>query len=165
MHHKVSPKAVFLIVALMFMPRFNDSSSSNRVIAKDIQTACGFPITCSSKTILTQGRPISTNSGKGAAKKGLRQEEHTIVYTTAEAPPRLPSETHLHKEPIKVDPVDSSEKLDTLSRLNLGKPYPVEHNVKVCEVGEIKGRHKRTLLQYHRSEMSKNLNRRERYTE
>ncbi|MCJ1265487.1 hypothetical protein MMC22_005367 [Lobaria immixta] len=99
--------------------------------------------------------PISTNKGQGAAKKGLRQEEHTIVYTSPEAPLKLASETRLHKTPIKIDLVNPSEKLDPCSRLNLGKFYPVEHNVRVCEVGEITGPHKRLLLHYSNSEVTK----------
>ncbi|MCJ1465144.1 hypothetical protein MMC07_003760 [Pseudocyphellaria aurata] len=106
-------------------------------------------------------KPISTNGGKGAAKKGLRQGEHTIVYTTAEAPQRLPSETQLGKIPIKVDLVNPSEKLDPLSRLNLGKPYPVEHNVKVCKVGKVSETHMRALMHYYHLETQ---NRSEWYT-
>lgn len=79
------------------------------------------------------------------------------MYTSAEAPSKLSNETHLHKTPIKVDLVNPSEKLDTLSRLNLGKSYPVEHNVKVCEVGEITGRHKRILLNYYYTEMQRKI--------
>lgn len=105
--------------------------------------------------LLKQHRPISTNSGQGAAKKGLRQEQHTIVYTSAEVPQRLPSETRLLKKPIKIDLVNPSEKLDPLSRLNLGKHYVVEHNVKVCEVGEIRGHNKRLLRELYRTEMGR----------
>lgn len=155
MHQKANLKAVCLIAALTLMPRFNDSWSSNRITSKDIHTACVYPKTDSSKTKLKHDRPISTNGGKGAAKKGLRQEEHTIVYTSTEVPRKLPSETHLHKQPIKIDIVNPSEKLDPLSRLNLGKLYPVEHNVRVCEVGQVRGEHKRILLHYYRTEMQK----------
>lgn len=153
--HKVNLKEVCSIVAPMSMPRSNDLWSSNRTTAEDIHIACMYPTTWLSKTILKLARPISTNSGRGAAKKGLRQEEHTIVYTSAEAPSKLLNETHMHKNPIKIDLINPSEKLDPLSRINLGKCYPIEHNVPVCEVGEITGSHKRVLLQYYNTEMER----------
>lgn len=79
------------------------------------------------------------------------------MYTSAEVPSKLSSETHLHKIPIKIDLANPSEKLDAVSRINLGKAFPVEHNVKVCEVGEITGHHLRILLQYYYSEAARRL--------
>lgn len=105
--------------------------------------------------MLKDDRPISTNDGKGAAKKGLLQEQHTMVYTSPEPPQKLLTETRLNKTAIKVDLVDQSEKLDPSSRVNLAKTYPVEHNIKVCEIGKITGNHLRILLQYHQSEMQR----------
>ena len=41
------------------------------------------------------------------------------------------------KEPLEVEPAKSDQKLDPMSRLNFGKVYTVEHNVKVLPVGRI----------------------------
>lgn len=116
----------------------------NLVLAKVYQT-------------LNPKRPISTNGGRGAAKRGLRQEEHTIIHTSESPPQRLPEEIYLNKRSIRVMPVNPTEKLDPISRVNLGKSYPVEHNVKVCLVGQIIGLDLRTLLEYHRNEVSRDF--------
>ena len=91
---------------------------------------------------------ISTHGGRGAARKGLVQSQHAIVYTGWVAPQKLLSETGLHKEPLQIIPVDLSEELHPLSRLNLAKTYPVEHNVKVKEIGKIAERHLEKLIDY-----------------
>ena len=49
-------------------------------------------------------------------------------------------------------PVDSSQNLDPLSRIHYAKPYPVEHNVKVREVGLVLPRDRRKLLGYYQLE-------------
>lgn len=41
------------------------------------------------------------------------------------------------KRPIAVYPSTPREKLDQMSRLNFGKIYTVEHNVKVRDVGKV----------------------------
>lgn len=43
----------------------------------------------------------------------------------------------MNKVPLKVDLFSPSEKLDEKSRINLGKPYPIEWNVKVKEIGQL----------------------------
>lgn len=43
----------------------------------------------------------------------------------------------MNKDPLKVQVVDESEKLDCLSRVNLAKTYPMNHNVKVKMVGVV----------------------------
>jgi len=43
----------------------------------------------------------------------------------------------MNKDPLKVQVVDESEKLDRLSRVNLAKTYVIEHKVKVKEVGVV----------------------------
>ncbi|MCJ1480724.1 hypothetical protein MMC06_000879 [Schaereria dolodes] len=91
---------------------------------------------------------ISTHDGKATTKKSLDQKEHTIIYTGDYAPSRLPEERKLNKEAIKIVPVNPSMKLDPLSRVNLVKVYPVEHNLKVKEVGRVSGPHLKKLLAY-----------------
>lgn len=124
----------------------------------------GIPIACNStenqlpaRFKLTSFRQISTNGGKGAAKTGLKQGEHTIAYTSTVAPPPLSEEKYLTKEPIRINPVSQAEKLDATSRINLGKVYPVEHNVKICEVGMVDSADIRKLTAYYKTGLRKDL--------
>ena len=91
---------------------------------------------------------ISTYGGRATTKKGLNQSEHTIVYTGEQAPTRLPGETKLVLHPVNVIPVNQEMRLDPLSRLNCGKTYPVEHNVKVKEIGMVNPVHLKRLIRY-----------------
>ena len=106
---------------------------------------------------LTEVRQISTNGGKGATKIGLRQGDHAIAYTSAVPPPLLPEERYLNKDPIRINPVNQTEKLDALSRINLGKVYPVEHNVKVCNVGMVDSADIRKLTRYYKTGLRNDL--------
>ena len=54
----------------------------------------------------------------------------------------------MNKDPIRIIPVDQSEKLDPLSRVNLAKRYPMEHNIKVKEVGMVDQAHLKKLKGY-----------------
>ena len=54
----------------------------------------------------------------------------------------------MNKDPIRIIPVNSSEKLDPLSRVHLGKTYPMEHNIKVEEVGTVDPTHWKRLSAY-----------------
>ena len=80
-------------------------------------------------------------------KKGLNAKKHTIVYTGDNAPDKLPGEK-INKQPIKVQGVNSTRKLDERSRVNLAKTYPVEHNVKVMEIGNVVGSSLKILTAY-----------------
>lgn len=84
--------------------------------------------------------PISTYGGRGTSKSGLSREairNHAIIHMSDTQPARLASETFMVKRPITVDPGSPDQKLDQMSRLNFGKIYTVEHNVKVMNVGKL----------------------------
>ena len=70
------------------------------------------------------------------------------MYTGNEVPSKLKGETKLRKDAINIVPVKPQEKLDALSRVNLAKTYPVEHNVKVKEVGKVNQAHLKKLIGY-----------------
>ena len=89
------------------------------------------------KDYYSQCLQISTHGGRGATGKGLNQREHAIVYTGDNPPKKLEGESKLQKDAIQVIPVTPSEKLDPLSRLDLHRVYPVEHNLKVKEIGKV----------------------------
>lgn len=88
-------------------------------------------------------RPILTYGGQGVAKKDVKKSDHGIVYvgrappspTQAERPrrgedPMLPNAVH-------IDPDSPQEKLSEMSRINYGKVYTIEHNVKVRGLGKV----------------------------
>jgi hypothetical protein len=99
---------------------------------------------------------ISTYSGRGTVKGGLDQNAHAIIYTGEKPPKKLPEEKRLTKDPIQVVPVGGHE-LEPLSRVNLAKVYPVEHNFKVLEVGRVIGGHLKRLLAYWQIETEKDF--------
>jgi hypothetical protein len=86
-------------------------------------------------------RPINTYNGKGVTKHGLSDDNrraHSIVYMTDTRPSCLPGEkAFLVKKDIAVQKASDDQKLDPMSRLNFGKIYTVEHNVKVMSVGRV----------------------------
>ncbi len=52
------------------------------------------------------------------------------------------------KDPIRVVPVSPDEKLDPLSRINLGKALVVQHNWKIREIGNVHEKSLPELLRY-----------------
>jgi hypothetical protein len=52
------------------------------------------------------------------------------------------------KEPIEIEPLDSSIRIRRESRIRFGKTYPIEKNVKVKDIGRVHPSHKSKLLQY-----------------
>lgn len=83
---------------------------------------------------------IGTYGGKGLAKEGLTQtevNEHAILYDNTHKPAAyLPGEPQSNKRPIAVKLADG-QKLDTASRIHLGKPFNINYNLKVMDVGRI----------------------------
>lgn len=63
---------------------------------------------------------------------------------------KLPGEQGMNKNPLRVIPVRADEKLDPLSRVNLGKTYTVEWNTKVKEIGRIEKTSLINMLAYWR---------------
>ncbi|KAL8692903.1 MAG: hypothetical protein Q9218_002161 [Villophora microphyllina] len=98
--------------------------------------------------------PITTYSGKGATKKSVDKSAHTIVYTGNVAPKRLPDEKGMSKEALRVIPVGPEEMLDPMSRINIGKIYPIEMNNKVKEIGQLDPASKAKLISYWKAIMS-----------
>ena len=97
---------------------------------------------------------ISSNDNRGTAKALIDQSEHAIIYTGDRAPRRLSEEKKLIKDPIKVISVDGHQ-LEERSRVNFAQQYPIEHNVKVLEVGRVADRHLPMFLGYWQNEEQK----------
>jgi hypothetical protein len=49
----------------------------------------------------------------------------------------LPGEKKLLKKPVRVTSTSPKDKLDKASRVNYSKVYTIEHNLKVCFIGQI----------------------------
>ena len=81
----------------------------------------------------------------------MRQSSHTIVYTGQRPPTRRAEEAEMMKDPIRVIPSNANEKLDPMARINFGKVYPIEHNVKVKEIGQVDEESIPKLRQYFKS--------------
>ncbi|KAF2134751.1 hypothetical protein P153DRAFT_8938 [Dothidotthia symphoricarpi CBS 119687] len=103
------------------------------------------------KGTFSQCIPIQTYRGSGATKPGLVMKDHGIIYTSSTAPSTIPGES-LNKYPIRVTPTDGRT-LDPASRVNYGKAYAVEHNVKVLDVGMVDETHRYMIEVYFESAM------------
>ncbi|KAJ5928614.1 hypothetical protein N7466_007570 [Penicillium verhagenii] len=99
--------------------------------------------------------PITTYSGQGVAKSGVDRNKHTVVYMRGCHPVTKVNEPKMTKEPLEVEPAKPDQKLDPMSRLNFGKVYTVEHNVKVLPVGRITEGSLAKFLEYTKAEFNK----------
>ena len=88
-------------------------------------------------------RAITTYSGKGVSKNGVKKSEHAIIYTGKEAPSTHPDEEPargeegMRKASIRVNLDHKTDKLDTMSRIDFGKVYTIQHNLKVRSLGKV----------------------------
>jgi hypothetical protein len=91
-----------------------------------------------------------TYGGQATKKKGVKPQDHAIVYMVhevkggkgkggekVERPKEIENEQKLNKMPIRIKPLSPRDQLDRLSRLNYAKIYTVEYNVKVCFIGSV----------------------------
>ncbi|EAW14327.1 uncharacterized protein ACLA_073620 [Aspergillus clavatus NRRL 1] len=100
--------------------------------------------------------PITTYGGQGVAKLGVIPEQHAVVYMRGTRPRYGSHEPRMTKDPLEIEPATPDQKLDPMSRLNFGKVYTVEHNVKVLPVGIISPRSMNDFRGYARTEISTN---------
>ncbi|KAL8868613.1 MAG: hypothetical protein Q9174_004873 [Haloplaca sp. 1 TL-2023] len=98
--------------------------------------------------------PITTYGGRATGKKGVDGRAHAIVYTGNKAPLKLKEERGLVKDPLRVLPSKPENVLDPKSRINLGKPYPIEWNIRVKDIGRLDEKSRQKLIPYWRMEAS-----------
>lgn len=55
------------------------------------------------------------------------------------------------KDPIRIVPFRLDERLDPLSRINLGKVQAIQHNWKIREIGEVHEKSLPKLLHYRKA--------------
>ncbi|KAL3471927.1 hypothetical protein BJX99DRAFT_236430 [Aspergillus californicus] len=96
---------------------------------------------------------ISTYGRKGVAKRGVVASQHAIVYKEGKMPYARHDEPQMTKEPLEIWPNSHDEPLDGMSRLNYGKIYTVEHNVKVLPIGKVSPDSMTKFRDYARYEM------------
>lgn len=76
-------------------------------------------------------------------KRGVRKSDHAIVHSSRYPPVPKPSEAPARGEEgllpqaIRIDVDEREDKLDDLSRIDFGKVYTIEHNVKVKSLGKV----------------------------
>ena len=63
----------------------------------------------------------------------------------------------MNKDPIQVIPVSQEHELHPRSRVNFGMTFPVQHNVKVLEVGMVAPGDLRKFLGYYQNEAEKDF--------
>jgi hypothetical protein len=84
---------------------------------------------------------------------GVDPSKHSIVYMSDTRPRLASTEPTPTKDPIEVDPERFEERLHRKSRLNFGRIYTVEHNVKVLPIGEISEASMPKFVAYARAEL------------
>jgi hypothetical protein len=91
--------------------------------------------------------PLITYNGQGASKAGVRGEDYAAVYPVG-GQPNIGDSEKLNKEPFPILVEEPTETIDPKSRINFGRVYTVEHNIKVLKVGRIPDEHLPRLDQY-----------------
>jgi len=62
---------------------------------------------------------------------------HAVIHTGREPPNPRREEVGMLSPAVRVKPRDRTGKLGVMSRINFGKVYTVEHNVKVFDFGVV----------------------------
>jgi len=133
----------------------NGSHFSTTWLGERVYTEIRRFIVINNKGTSSQCIPIQTYGGRGAVKRSLVIQDHAIVYTEYQGvgPPRaLPGEEGINKRPLRMKPnMDHPEsRLDKASRINFGKVYAIEHNVRVLNIGKISDEDMHLLVHYYR---------------
>ncbi|KAJ5083923.1 hypothetical protein NUU61_008502 [Penicillium alfredii] len=118
-------------------------SSIRRMVVVKEQKGCSWCV------------PVTTYSGQGVAKAGVDRGKHAVIYMQGNRPAVNPGEPRMIKEPLEVEPARPDQRLDPMSRLNFGKVYTVEHNVKVLPVGKIAEESMARFIAYARAEFTR----------
>ncbi len=79
---------------------------------------------------------LYTYKGQGTLKIGVKSQDHAAVFAAGGSPTTKPGEV-MDKDPFPIIVENWRETVDPMSRLNFGRVYTVEHNVKVLKVGRI----------------------------
>lgn len=82
---------------------------------------------------------VSTYSGQATTKPGVVADSHAAVVPVGGTFTPHPQGEHLTKSPIVVKVENPAVNIDSMSRINFAKPYSVEHNIMVRNIGRVAG--------------------------
>ncbi|KAI8937912.1 hypothetical protein NX059_005596 [Plenodomus lindquistii] len=80
--------------------------------------------------------PIFSYSNQGTKKRGVIPQEHAIAYAYGTVPRLLDGEQVLSKTAIPIELI-AGERLSQASRIFFGIHHPIQHNVKVKDLGRV----------------------------
>jgi hypothetical protein len=85
--------------------------------------------------------PIYTYGGQGAAKPGVRPQNHAVVFVEG-GPRPVPAPNEMPgKEAVPIILENQKETLEPMSRIDFSRVYTVEHNLRVLKIGRISPNH------------------------
>lgn len=82
---------------------------------------------------------ISTYNGQATTKPGVASRDHAAVIAPDGVFTPHPQGEDLDKDPIEIKIENPEMTVDPMSRINFAKPYTVEHNVKIRNIGRVIG--------------------------
>jgi hypothetical protein len=82
---------------------------------------------------------INTYSGQGSTKPGMVTQDHAAVIEVGGTFIPHPKGEPLDKDPIEIKVENPDVTIDPMSRMNMAKPYTVEHNVRILNIGRVVG--------------------------
>lgn len=96
--------------------------------------------------------PIYTYGGRGTIKAGVYPDDHAIICSLGQVPRLLNGEKLLTKNPIRVILAGRDIRFSPASRINFAINYPIQHNVKVKDLGMVADDDMDNLIEYWRDE-------------
>jgi len=91
--------------------------------------------------------PIRTYDGRGVLKPGVKRANHAIAYDKKLEPEPIEAERPDRWNPsymlpsIRIQPKKKGDKLDRMSRIDFGRTYKLEHNLRVYDFGMVDRNH------------------------
>jgi len=89
---------------------------------------------------------IHTYGDRGTAPDRVRSQDHVVIYT-GRVPNLEPGESSIVRR-LVIQMERPREALRPASRVNVLKPYTIEHNIPVAKIGEISGHNVARLREY-----------------
>ncbi|KAH7312915.1 hypothetical protein BKA65DRAFT_148873 [Rhexocercosporidium sp. MPI-PUGE-AT-0058] len=80
---------------------------------------------------------IHSYGGQGTAKQNVRSQDHAVVHSFGDPEPRPLPDEYITIRGFAVKLEEPGETISPMSRLDFGKIYTVEHNLKILRVGRI----------------------------
>jgi hypothetical protein len=133
----VNPRAFFKKGRVFMTPWTEPSVSSQETLPELAQFAVIKP-----KATFSVCLRISPHFTGGDAS------DHAPIIVVDGAYSPQPRGEHADKDPIQVKVEQPGITIDSKSKINFAKPYTVEHNVKICNIGRVIGASVGLLDQY-----------------